>query len=104
MESIAAWEGESVPDAAVDRLARMEHARWNMEKLLVGFSALPKEKRDELNTKLDNKDPNVKEEIKRLKNEDFKHKDIAPYDELREESKEYDKAIVRNLADVIKDL
>ncbi len=97
-------EGESVPDATVDILARMEHARWNMEKLLVGFSALPKEKRDELNTKLDNKDPNVKEEIKRLKNEDFKHKDIAPYDELREKSKEYDKAIVRNLADVIKDL
>ena len=102
--SMGITEGESVPDAAVDILARMEHARWNMEKLLVGFSALPKEKRDELNTKLDNKDPNVKEEIKRLKNEDFKHKDIAPYDELREESKEYDKAIVRNLADVIKDL
>ena len=102
--SMGIREGESVPDAAVDILARMEHARWNMEKLLVGFSALPKEKRDELNTKLDNKDPNVESENKRLKNEDFKHKDIAPYDKLREESKEYDKAIVRNLADVIKDL
>ena len=102
--SMGIKEGESVPDAAVDILARMEHARWNMEKLLVGFSALPKEKRDELNTKLNNNDPNVKEEIKRLKNEDFKHKDIAPYDELRDESKEYDKAIVRNLAVVIKDL
>ena len=65
---------------------------------------MPKEKRDELNTKLDNKDPNVESENKRLKKENFKHKDIAPYDELREKSKEYDKAIVRNLADVIKDL
>ena len=102
--SMGIKEGESVPGAAVDILARMEHARWNMEKLLVGFSALPKEKRDELNTKLDNKDPNVESENKRLKKENFKHKDIAPYDELREESKEYDKAIVRNLADVIKDL
>lgn len=27
----------------------------------------------------------------------FIHKDIAPYDELLESSKEYDKAIVRNI-------
>ena len=94
-------EGEPVKEADVEVLAKMEHARWNMEKLLVGYRALPIDKRKEINKGLEEKKPEVKKENNDLKTQEFKHKDIAPYDELPEDSKEYDKAIVRNLADVI---
>ena len=102
-------EGEKVKEDNVEPLAKMEHARWNMEKLLVGFSALPKKDRDELNNPIrENTNPEAKkeaeEESKKNKKEKFKHKDIAPYDELPEDSRKYDKAIVRNLTDVINDL
>ena len=99
--SVGIKEGEVVPDAAVERLARMEHARWNMEKLLVGYRALPKSDRDRIDDGLKREDPEVEKENKALKKQEFKHKDITPYDDLSEDSKEYDKAIVRNLADVI---
>ena len=98
--SMGIKEGEAVPEADVEVLAQMEHARWNIEKLLVGFSALPSESRIEIN----HNDLLKKSVNKLLKNKEFKHKDIASYSELPVESKECDRAIVRNLADVIKDL
>ena len=102
--SMGIEEGEKVKDDEVDRLARMEHARWNMEKLLVGFRPLVQDERRRINEGLDREDEEVKIENKRLKSQEFKHKDIAPYDELRDESRAFDKAIVRNLADVISKL
>ena len=92
----------------VNMLAKMEHARWNIEKLLVGFSALPIDERNDIKQGLESKDSEEKKSKKALgdkyKKQDFLHKDITPYDDLIEDSKLYDKAIVRNLADVIKDL
>lgn len=87
-----------IEEPLLTTLAKLEHARWNMEKLLVGFSALPMLDRKHLNEK------GTKEEIDRLKKKDFKHKDIAPYDGdygIPESSKKYDKAIVKNMLDVI---
>ena len=40
--------------------------------------------------------------IKKAKKQQFKHKDIAPYDELLQLSIEYDRAIVRNIIYVIR--
>lgn len=92
----------------VNMLAKMEHARWNIEKLLVGFGALPIDKRNDIKQGLESKDSEEKKSKKALgdkyKKQDLLHKDITPYDDLIEDSKLYDKAIVRNLADVIKDL
>lgn len=106
--SMGIKEGESVPESAVESLAQMEHARWNIEKLLVGFSALPKKERGDINMVINGDDMTVKETIKTMyikkKKEKFEHKDIAPYKELPKESQEYDRALVRNLADVIKGL
>ena len=87
-----------IEEPLLTTLAKLEHARWNMEKLLVGFSALPMLDRKHLNEK------GTKEEIDRLKKKDFKHKDIAPYDGdygIPESSKKYDKAIVKSMLDVI---
>lgn len=93
------------PDV-VQILAETEHNRWNVERLLAGYSPLPFEKRmqllaDQLSTSEAVADE-AKKEKKRLKNEEFKHADIAPYDELLNSSKDYDINIVKNLLDVIK--
>lgn len=99
---------ETVKESDFETLAMMEHARWNMEKLLVGFSALPKSKRGKLNKDIVSNDSVKKEEAQakseELKEQEFKHKDITPYDELPEDSRKFDMAIVQNLADVIKSL
>jgi len=87
-----------IEDPLLTTLAKLEHARWNMEKLLVGFSALPMQERKRLNEK------GTKEEIDRLKKKEFKHKDIAPYDGeygIPDSSKKDDLAIVKNMIDVI---
>lgn len=86
---------------ALERLAKMEHARWNIEKLLVGFRPLPAAERAEIKKGLDNGDEAVKKRVDDLKKNHFEHKDIAPYGELRNSSQDYDRNIVRNLSDVI---
>jgi hypothetical protein len=85
----------------LERLAKMEHARWNIEKLLVGFRPLPQEERARIKQGLEKGDETVKKRVNDLKKNHFEHKDIAPYGELLESSQEYDKVIVRNLSDVI---
>ena len=94
------WTGD-FPEKMVEQMARMEHARWNEEKLLVGFSALEESERERIIDGLRRKDKSIENENNDLKKKEFVHKDIAPYDALQEASKEYDKAIVRHLIDVI---
>lgn len=86
---------------SLERLAKMEHARWNIEKLLVGFRPLPQEERARIKQGLEKGDETVKKRVNDLKKNHFEHKDIAPYGELLKSSQEYDKVIVRNLSDVI---
>ena len=108
----------------VESLARVEHNRWNMEKLLMGFSALTcsqrnvmmKLRRGEAISKDDQKDLeaalgseltpynlNHGDINKKLKTECFKHKDITSYNDLMEDSKDFDRAIVRNILAVEKE-
>lgn len=90
----------------VEILAETEHNRWNVERLLAGYSPVPFEKRMQLLADQLSASKIVSEaaktEKKKLRDEDFKHADIAPYDELLDSSKDYDKNIVKNLLDVIK--
>ena len=81
-------------DDEVAYLAVTEHNRWNVEKLLMGYEALPKEERDKQKTK---------EGLKTLKmlKKQFQHYCIAPYSELLDEDRKYDTIIVRNLGDVV---
>lgn len=87
-------------------LAEVEHNRWNIERLLMGTSPLSYEKRmsllkDQLSAN-ENISKAAKAEKKDLKNNHFKHADIAPYGELLDSSKQYDINIVAHLIDVIK--
>lgn len=87
--------------AQVECLAKAEHARWNMEKLLVGFDAMPAVERGQLNTDLASDDPDTRQEARmksnRSKNQQFVLKDIAPYSELSEDARAFDNIIMRNL-------
>lgn len=96
----------SIPHEDVEVLAEVEHNRWNMEKLLNGYSALPYTTRMDLIRRqlsaVEAEREKASKETKALKNNLFHHADIAPYDELLDSSKRYDINIVANILDVIK--
>jgi hypothetical protein len=96
----------SMTSDEVNDLAEIEHNRWNVERLLAGYSPVPFEDRMTIIAGLLSSDKAAvklaKDEKNRLKKKLFKHADIAPYDELLNLSKEYDINIVKNLLDVIK--
>lgn len=88
-------------------LSEVEHNRWNMERLLLGTRPMFATKRHKINDMLTNPDPDVVKQgkdINRYLKDNFYHKDIAPYDELLESSKQYDRAIVTNILDVMRDV
>ena len=95
------WEKiTKLTDAEVGILAEVEHNRWNVEKLLVGFRA-PTVVEDEIIT------ANVKEEKDKHKKR-YIHYDIRPYDDLRVDgdgnnAKEYDVCLSKALPLIIKD-
>ena len=67
----------------IDIIAKVEHNRWNVEKLLIGYrKPTPKEEQ------------NISR--KELKN-NYIHPDIRPYNELSDGSKDYDRAITKGL-------
>lgn len=87
-------------------LAETEHDRWNVEKLLNGFGALPFADRMDILRGLASPVEEERQATKKrkdlLKKERFRHSDIAPYGELASGSRQYDTDIVTNLLDVIK--
>lgn len=88
-------------------LAELEHNRWNMERLLLGMQPVSIAKRDEINQMLKSDKEEVRKQGKAIKDhiqENFYHKDIAPYDKLLDKSRNYDRAIVSNILDVMRDV
>lgn len=91
----------------IEILSRIEHNRWNMERLLLGTQPLTKVKRDNINSMLGSSVPSEVEYAKAIKKnlqKNFYHKDIAPNSEIPASSKQYDTAIVTNILDVIRDV
>ena len=84
-------------------LVETEHNRWNVERLLMGVSAYPYDERSALNARF--MDPQQKPLAKKEHNatKPLRHKDIAPFSELLEESRAYDACIVDHLADAMKE-
>jgi hypothetical protein len=76
------------PDSSqLDILANVEHNRWNIEKLLMGYRPLTAEERKTKN----------KEELKDLKNQYFAHPDICAYNSLPESQKDIDRILSKAL-------
>ena len=76
--------GIKLSDSQLDSLSEMEHRRWMVTMLLMGYSAAPATERKD------------RSRFKQLKNERFIHLDIAPYEELPHEQ-EKDMLIVSNI-------
>jgi len=74
-----------------DRMARVEHNRWNMEKLLIGYRALTAKEESEWSNE-------KKKEVKKTR---FIHHDICPYDDLQCKDQQNDKNIIEALPMVL---
>ena len=83
-------------DDAVELLARVEHNRWNMEKLLLGYRAATTAELDEI--------AKSKERRKILKNQYYIHDCIVPYDKLDDGTKSYDRLITRIVPSAIRQI
>ena len=98
--------GDSLTEEQVEILSETEHNRWNMERLLVGFSGYRYDERIAFKRILESSDTaarnRCKAKLDEMKKKRFMHKDIAPYDELSDSTKEYDRIIVRNIPKVLK--
>lgn len=103
---IKAEDRDTLLTEEIEVMAEVEHNRWNVEKLLNGFAALPYQDREAILRGLLSPDKEEYEAAKarrnHLKNTLFQHADITPYDELSPGSRQYDIDIVANLLDVIK--
>ena len=75
---------DALDAAALEALSEVEHRRWMLSVLLMGYSAAPGRERAD------------RSRFKELKNQEFIHLDIAPYDELAHEA-DKDLLIVRNI-------
>lgn len=95
--------GEKIPDKLIDQMAAVEHNRWNMEKLLMGYDPIEASRRQRLKAMEPLKESDAfrteMEKLKKLKKNQYVHHCIAPFGELLEEYKKYDYLIVRNLTD-----
>ena len=80
-------------------MAQLEHNRWNMEKLLVGFRAIDKQMRDDLEW---GRAENAEETISTLKAQ-FYHHNIAPFADLTPVSINKDAVLSAALAKKIND-
>ena len=85
----------------LEALARVEHARWNLAKLLVGYEAMTTAERESLNTALASPDVTTRQEAlshtNRCANQLFLMKDLAPYHTLPEEAKTDIRTLSRHL-------
>jgi len=85
---------QPLTDKEITMMAPVEHNRWNMEKLLMGYRKAKTEE-DKY------QHPEFANELK--KNKDlFIHHDIRPYDDLPESTKLLDKEIVRFIPWILK--
>lgn len=96
--------GPRVPDEWLGLMARVEHNRWNVEKLLAGWAPADRDdcrrlKQHETLGAFDQRDA-LEEKLKKQKNT-FVHYCIAPFDDLLERMRECDELIVRNIQDIL---
>nr|WP_320022747.1 hypothetical protein [uncultured Draconibacterium sp.] len=118
LKAVGCTKSSDLNSEQIELLARMEHARWNIERLIAGFSQASesdiiksKETADQAwyiyeanNRNFANSDYNELKEIhnvyvKPLK-EKMKHPCIVPYDELSEYYKNIDKQLVKYIPQI----
>lgn len=91
----------SLSNDQIENLARTEHSRWNMEKLLLGYRAWTPE--EEALSRSMNKEDQKKFNTNMKKNM-FAHPLIKPYNELSDDNKQLDRNIIEELPTIIRAL
>ena len=91
---------KALTNEQVALLAEIEHNRWNVEELLLGYRPVKQSEDEDID-----KDKNKKAEYKTR----FIHYDIRPFEGLKEDSTNrkadvYDKVIVNSLPLIISDI
>jgi hypothetical protein len=99
IRSFADCLDEPLNDQQIDLMARVEHNRWNMEKLLMGYRTTTPLEKEAIA-----KDPSKKNEYKINR---FAHHDICAYDDLQSDetginAREYDCRISSSLPLIIR--
>ena len=87
-------------DEEIQTLAYIEHNRWNVERLLSGYSAIPAEVRKRMFAEAASSDPAVAAAAKAehdASKERFRHRDIAPYSEIGDSIKDIDMSMVSKI-------
>ena len=83
-----AVKGESKDSGIIESMAHIEHNRWNIERLLMGFRPM-----DESEKNID----------KKILKKNFIHPDIKAYDGLSDATKDVDRMIAKALPLIIED-
>ncbi|MDR0863420.1 MAG: hypothetical protein LBO74_00630, partial [Candidatus Symbiothrix sp.] len=96
--SFAIQADSVLDDKQIDRMAEVEHNRWNIEKLLMGYRATSKQEKKEIES-----DKSKKDTYKAM----FIHNDICAYKDLKDDAtgsnaKDYDCCISAVLPLIIK--
>lgn len=89
-------DSQSLSNDEIEILARVEHNRWNVEKLLMGYRKAHKNE-----DKYGNKDNETKAKLKQNKNR-FIHHDIRPFDSLEDGIGDMDKEFSKYIPWIIK--
>ena len=79
---------QGISDATLAALSEVEHRRWMITALLLGYSAAPTSERSD------------RSRFKELKEKEFIHLDIAPWEELGTEA-DKDTLIVKDIPYII---
>ena len=81
----------------IGELAQVEHNRWMVEKLLLGYRRLTKEERTELDRIIDKN-----KKIQEYK-DSYRHPNIQPYNELDDNAINYNKRMSEKIPDMLKE-
>lgn len=92
---IRSMGNQPITDSTSHLMSVVEHNRWNSEKLLTGYEMLPKAMRDQKNSEQGLK------ALKSMREKEYRHYCIAPFNELSEVEKRYDLLIVKNMNDIL---
>ena len=78
----------------------VEHRRWTMSALILGYSPVTEKMRDEWKKRREASETAAKDEYKALKNK-FIHMDITPYEDLITSEKDKDELIISRLSYIL---
>jgi len=85
--------GKECIAANLEILAEVEHNRWNMEKLLMGFRPTSDEEHELIKADA---------EKKKGYKDRFIHDDIRPFSELDDAAKDIDRKLIEHIPDIMR--